>query len=77
MNAVDNKQRCPEMTTIKVSVDKKTNTISIYNDGDGIPVAIHPEYKVYIPSLIFGQLLSGTNFDDNSKKGMIYMFVVL
>lgn len=77
MNAVDNKQRCPEMTTIKVTVDKKTNTISIYNDGDGIPVAIHPEYKVYIPSLIFGQLLSGTNFDDNSKKGTIYMFVVL
>lgn len=69
MNAVDNKQRCPEMTTIKVSVDKKTNTISIYNDGDGIPVAIHPEYNVYIPSMIFGQLLSGTNFDDNSKKG--------
>ena len=57
------------MTTIKVSVDKKTNTISIYNDGDGIPVAIHPEYSVYIPSMIFGQLLSGTNFDDNSKKG--------
>lgn len=69
MNAVDNKQRCPEMTTIKVSVDKETNTISIYNDGDGIPVAIHPEYNVYIPSMIFGQLLSGTNFDDNSKKG--------
>ena len=69
MNAVDNKQRCPEMTTIKVSVDKKTKTISIYNDGDGIPVAIHPEYNVYIPSMIFGQLLSGTNFDDNSKKG--------
>ena len=69
MNAVDNKQRCPEMTMIKVSVDKKTNTISIYNDGDGIPVAIHPEYNVYIPSMIFGQLLSGTNFDDNSKKG--------
>lgn len=69
MNAVDNKQRCPEMTTIKVSVDKKTNTISIYNDGDGIPVAIHPEYNVFIPSMIFGQLLSGTNFDDNSKKG--------
>ena len=69
MNAVDNKQRCPEMTTIKVSVDKKTNTISIYNDGDGIPVAIHPEYNVYIPSMIVGQLPSGTNFDDNSKKG--------
>lgn len=77
MNAVDNKQRCPEMTTIKVSVDKKTNTISIYNDGDGIPVAIHPEYNVYIPSMIFGQLLSGTNFDDNSKKGTFWLEMAL
>ena len=77
VNAVDNKQRCPEMTTIKVSVDQKTNTISIYNDGDGIPVAVHPEYKVYIPSLIFGQLLSGTNFDDTSKKGMFHRVIVL
>ena len=69
MNAVDNKQRCPEMTTIKVTVDRNTNTITIFNDGDGIPVAIHPDYNMYIPSLIFGQLLSGTNFNDSSKKG--------
>ena len=58
VNAIDNKQRCPEMTTIKVSVDRATNS-----------VAIHPEYKMYIPSLIFGQLLSGTNFNDATKKG--------
>ena len=57
------------MTTIKVMVDRETNTISVYNDGDGIPVAMHPEYNTYIPSLIFGQLLSGTNFDDTTKKG--------
>lgn len=69
VNAVDNKQRCPEMSVIKVTVDKESNTISIYNDGDGIPVAMHPEYNTYIPSLIFGQLLSGTNFDDSTKKG--------
>ena len=69
VNAIDNKQRCPEMTTIKVSVDRATNSITVYNDGDGIPVAIHPEYKMHIPSLIFGQLLSGTNFNDATKKG--------
>ena len=69
VNAVDNKQRCPEMSVIKVSVDRETNTISVYNDGDGIPIAMHSEYNMYIPSLIFGQLLSGTNFDDTTKKG--------
>lgn len=33
------------------------------------PVVVHPTYNTYIPSLIFGQLLSGTNFDDTSRKG--------
>lgn len=69
VNAVDNKQRCPEMSTIKVSVNRESGVITVYNDGDGIPVVMHPEYNVYVPSLIFGQLLSGTNFDDSSKKG--------
>lgn len=74
VNAIDNKQRCPEMMTIKVTVDRAANSITIINDGDGIPVAIHPEYNMYIPSLIFGQLLSGTNFDDSAKKGVPLSF---
>ena len=73
VNAVDNKQRCPEMSTIKVSVNRESGVITVFNDGDGIPVVMHPEYNVYIPSLIFGQLLSGTNFDDSSKKGTFLM----
>ena len=64
VNAIDNKQRCPEMTTIKVTVDRSANSITI----------IHPEYNMYIPSLIFGQLLSGTNFDDSAKKGVPLSF---
>ena len=57
------------MTTIKVTVDSDTGTITVFNDGDGTPVVVHPTYNTYIPSLIFGQLLSGTNFDDTSRKG--------
>lgn len=57
------------MTTIKVTVDPHAGTITVFNDGDGIPVVVHPTYNTYIPSLIFGQLLSGTNFDDSSRKG--------
>jgi len=69
VNAVDNKQRSPEMTTLKVTVDKEAGLITVYNDGNGIPVVMHPEFDMYVPSLIFGQLLSGTNFDDTTKKG--------
>jgi DNA topoisomerase-2 len=68
VNAADNKQRDPSMTTIKVDIDRETNTISVANDGKGIPVQIHSEHNCYVPELIFGHLLTGSNFDDDEKK---------
>lgn len=41
-------------------------SISILNDGKGIPVEIHPKENIYIPELIFGHLLTGSNFNDES-----------
>jgi DNA topoisomerase II len=43
-------------------------TIVMINDGNGIDVAQHPEYKVWIPELIFGHLRTSTNYDKNEKK---------
>lgn len=40
----------------------------IYNNGKGIPVEMHKGEKVYIPELIFGHLLTGSNFDDKIAK---------
>jgi DNA topoisomerase-2 len=40
----------------------------IYNDGAGIPVEVHPEYKVMAPELIFGHLLTSSNYDDTEEK---------
>lgn len=68
VNAADNKQRDPSMTTIKVTIDCEANRISVWNDGKGIPVAIHSEHKCYVPELVFGHLLTGSNFDDDEKK---------
>ncbi len=42
--------------------------IIVENDGDGIPVEIHPEYKVMAPELIFGHLLTSTNYDKGEEK---------
>jgi DNA topoisomerase-2 len=42
--------------------------ISVENDGDGIPVEEHPEYKVYAPELIFGQLLTSGNYAKGEEK---------
>ena len=43
-------------------------TISVENDGDGLPVEMHPEYKVYAPELIFGHLLTSGNYNKQEEK---------
>ncbi|PON46642.1 DNA topoisomerase II-type [Trema orientale] len=68
VNAADNKQRDPSMDSVKVVIDVEQNCISVYNNGDGVPVEIHQEEKVYVPELIFGHLLTSSNYDDNVKK---------
>ncbi|KAG5720147.1 DNA topoisomerase 2, partial [Termitomyces sp. T112] len=68
VNAADNKINDPNMDTLKVSIDIENCTISVYNNGRGIPIEIHSKEKIYIPELIFGHLLAGSNYDDNEKK---------
>lgn len=68
VNAADNKQRDPSMNSVKVDIDPEANCISVYNSGDGIPVEIHSEEGVYVPEMIFGHLLTSSNYDDNVKK---------
>ncbi len=43
-------------------------TITMENDGNGIDVAKHPEYDVWIPEMIFGQLRTSTNYDKDEKR---------
>lgn len=53
---------------IKVTIDKSTGIIEVFNDGDGIEIVKHPEHAVYIPELIFGNLLTSTNYDKTEEK---------
>lgn len=68
VNAADNKQRDPRMDSLKVTIDAEKNMISVYNNGDGVPVEMHREENVYVPELIFGHLLTSSNYDDTVKK---------
>uniref|UniRef100_A0A8D0N543 DNA topoisomerase 2 n=1 Tax=Sus scrofa TaxID=9823 RepID=A0A8D0N543_PIG len=68
VNAADNKQRDPKMSCIRVTIDPENNLISIWNNGKGIPVVEHKVEKMYVPALIFGQLLTSSNYDDEEKK---------
>lgn len=68
VNAADNKQRDKNMTTIKINIDSESNIISVWNNGKGIPVVEHKDEKMFVPALIFGHLLTSSNYDDNEKK---------
>ena len=66
VNAIDQSQREPNVK--KILVDMDSDSISILNDGPGIPIKIHSEYQIYVPELIFGNLLSSSNYDDTQKR---------
>lgn len=68
VNAADNKQRDPTMDAIKIEIDPENNVISVWNNGKGIPVVIHKEENMYVPTMIFGHLLTSSNYDDEEEK---------
>ena len=65
VNATDEVQRNKLVKCIKIEINDKY--ISIYNDS-GIPIETHPEYNIYIPELIFANLLTSSNYDDTVKR---------
>lgn len=78
VNAADHKTRLDALkesgdatvssvSQIKVDIDRETGKISVYNDGDGIHIVKTDEEGVYAPELIFGHLLSGTNYNDDEE----------
>ncbi|GJP74296.1 hypothetical protein CLOP_g4904 [Closterium sp. NIES-67] len=68
VNAADNKQRDPTMDAIKVTIDTAKNKIQVWNNGKGIPVEVHAKEGCYVPELIFGHLLTSSNYDDSARK---------
>ncbi|OBT66159.1 hypothetical protein VE03_05077 [Pseudogymnoascus sp. 23342-1-I1] len=68
VNAADNKQNDAGMKALKVTVDREKGEISVENDGRGIPIEIHDKEKIYIPEMIFGHLLTSSNYDDEESK---------
>ena len=63
-----------EMTPIKhlgisiTSNGEGDTIISVENDGDGITIEEDKETKVMIPELIFGHLLTSSNYDKSEEK---------
>jgi len=66
--AIQNKlENALPVNYIDISI-QDDGTITMMNDGNGIDIAEHPEYKIWIPELIFGHLRTSTNYDKTEKK---------
>ncbi len=55
------------VTFIDVAI-QDDGTIVMINDGNGIDVVQHPEYKTWVPELIFGHMRTSTNYNKEEKK---------
>ena len=73
VNARDQRERLRDrdgsvaLTEIKVTIDKDSGVVSIYNNGDSIKVEKHSS-GVYNPNLIFGRLLTSGNYKKGEKR---------
>jgi DNA topoisomerase-2 len=52
----------------EIRVDIGKDYVSVYNNGKGIPIEIHPDTNMYVPEMIFGNLRTSSNYDDNIKR---------
>ena len=68
-NSVDasTRKELTHLNEIRVTVQPLTGLIMVGDNG-GIPVAMHKEHDMYVPELIFGNLHSGENFDDDEDS---------
>lgn len=68
MNSADAYNWDKKTNKIEVKIDIETGKITIWNNGTGIPIEIHKNENMYVPELVFGELLTGSNFNDEEKK---------
>jgi DNA topoisomerase-2 len=68
VNAADHTTRDKKCNRIDVYVDSQTGTIEVKNNGTSVPVEFHKDEEMYVPELIFGNLLTSGNYDDNEER---------
>ena len=69
VNCVDRNSLHPKgVTSIAVSIE--SDSITIENNGPlgGLSVVLNEKEAVYNPELVFGHLLTSTNYDDSQKR---------
>jgi DNA topoisomerase-2 len=71
VNAIDRNSLHPKhVSSIAVAIDKDVGSVTIENNGPlgGIGVRMHEKEGLWNPELVFGHLLTSTNYDDSQKR---------
>ncbi len=68
LNAFDHTVRDQTCNEIHVNIDQASGSITVMNNGNGIPVVMKEELGCYIPEMLFGRLRSGSNFDESQER---------
>jgi DNA topoisomerase-2 len=71
VNAIDRNSLHPkQVNSISVTIDKESGSVTIENNGPlgGISVRMHEKEGIWNPELVFGHLLTSTNYDDTQKR---------
>ncbi len=71
-NAVDNIYRSNQYDvpckSIRVTISPSDGWIRVWNDGLTIPIRKHEKTGVWIPEMLFGRLLTSSNYNDEEKR---------
>lgn len=71
VNAIDRNSMYPkQVTAISINVDKNSGMVTIDNNGPlgGLVIQKNQKEDVWNPELVFGHLLTSTNYDDTQKR---------
>jgi DNA topoisomerase-2 len=69
-NSIDNIRRSQEasITPKFIKVYISSDKLSVWNDGKNISTALHATEKVPIPELIFGNMFTSSNYNDEEDR---------
>ena len=52
----------------RIDITVKDGTIEVENDGDGISTEEHPKEKCHVPEMVFGRLLTSSNYKEGEER---------
>ena len=69
-NAIDNVWRSVEskQTPRFIKITVSPQEVSVWNDGANISTELHETEKIPVPEMIFGNLLTSSNYNDNEER---------